>query len=86
MVEYDQPWLIVQEKIDFFHKPYGSIYCDRQQHLFVVNYPANRYGTPSSAGSTSSAADGSITSNGRSTRTNEISTISKCRFRLSFIF
>ncbi|CAF0755909.1 unnamed protein product [Rotaria sordida] len=63
----DQPWMILQDKVDVFDKLSAFIYCDRRQHLFVYNYPANRNISISSSSSTTSVPDSLNTCNVRST-------------------
>ncbi len=72
----NQPWMIVQEKINIYDKPSGFVCCDRRQHLFILNYAANK----SASISTISIPDHSGVNTVRSTRTVDGHTVSKSEF------
>lgn len=74
MIRYDQPWMIVQDKVQILHKFPASIWCDRRQHLLILYYEANKYASLSSINSTMSISDHSNISNGRMS---DVQTVSK---------
>jgi hypothetical protein len=76
----DQPWMIVQEKVDVYDKLPASACCDRRQHLFILNYKANKNAPSSSTSSTISVSDSQNTNNGRSTHTIDVAIVSKSNF------
>ncbi len=82
MIEDDQPWMIVQEKVNIYDKFPAFICCDRRQHLLILNYQANKNATTSSTSSTINLSDQSSINNGRSTHTIEVQTVSKSVFFL----
>jgi len=79
----DQPWMIVQEKIDIYDTLPAFVCCDRRLHLLILHYQANKNAPISSASSTISVSDSSNTNTGRSTHTVDVITVSK--FDLVFI-
>ena len=74
MMRYDQPWMIVQDKVQILHKSPASIWCDRRQHLLILYYEANKYASLSSINSTINMSDHSNIPNGR---TSDLQTVSK---------
>ncbi|CAF0880334.1 unnamed protein product [Rotaria sp. Silwood1] len=71
----DQPWMIVQNKVDVFDKLSAFIYCDRRQHLLIFNHAANRNASISSSSSTLSIPDTLSTANIRSTHSVDVQTV-----------
>jgi hypothetical protein len=76
----EQPWMIVQEKADVYDKLPAFAFCDRRQHLFILNYKANKNAPASSTSSTISVSDSPSTNKGGSTHTIDVETVSKFNF------
>jgi hypothetical protein len=81
-VNYQQ-WMLLQEKSDLFLARSASVWCDRRQHLLILNYPADKNASVSSAGSTLSLTDHSSVISGYSTKTVDAQIVSKYHFRLN---
>jgi hypothetical protein len=81
-VNYQQ-WMLLQEKSDLFLARSASVWCDRRQHLLILNYPADKNASVSSAGSTLSLTDHSSVISGNSTKTVDAQIVSKYHFRLN---
>jgi hypothetical protein len=76
----DQPWMIVQEKVNINDKSSAFVFCDRRQHLLILHYEANKSASMSSASSAVSIPDLSGANSTRSTRTVDVRTVSKSDF------
>lgn len=68
------PWMILQDKVNVYDKLPAFVYCDRRQHLLILNFQANKH---TQTYSTISVPDYPNLNNGRSTRTVEIQTVSE---------
>jgi hypothetical protein len=82
----DQPWMIVQEKVDVYDKSSGFVCCDRRLHLLIFNYEANKTASISSTNSTINISDHSSINNARSTRIVYAQTVSKSDLPFLFFF
>lgn len=77
MLGDDQPWMIVQEKVQILDRSVASIWCDRRQHLLILYYEASKNTSLCSSNSTISTYDQSDIHNGRSARMSDIQIVSK---------